>query len=667
MSASQNSLGRKIREWVDPFALEVHRSIDSGLGESDVSILPRYIRRRHDSQLDDMVSRAIDGKNVVAVLVGESATGKTRACWEAVQKLPDSWSLWHPIYPGHSEALLDGLRTGVPPRTVLWLNETQLYLNTAAGGAGELAAAGLRELLRDPQRGPYLILGTMWPEYWGQLTRHPEAQFEDGHPQARMLLAHSDISVPDSFFGESLNDLKNAVGTDPRLAESYKNVNGSRARITQFLAGAPVQMERYRNAPGAAKAILDAAIDLRRFGHGPVIPGGLLAELASVAMDADLFNSIDDSWFEFSLEYLLSPCRGASGPLVRVRRFPGSPVRGEESFQVADYLEQVGRLARSAHFPPPAMVDVALRGITETEGLKSLGAFLVDTGRVFHAAQFYLQALDLGDCEAAGKLADLLEYAEDRKGAVEVARARHRGGDPAGSGDLAYYLHRNGQRQEAEELCIKEFDLGNFGPLFRVRESCRIDEDDAGYEALEDRILSRRYPGLYSEIFRTGDASGGARRVAEGLGERLGISTDEAMKLVDEELELIGPRLDLITQGLGVQIGAIKESHDRLTKYVEKVKSGEGVHGETRVLRARIEAFQEAGDPESARSLIAEGLNRGIIGLEILGDHLERFSQLTTAESVDRLGVDWDGNPCALWNLADVRRANRAILGNPLP
>ena len=40
------------------------------------------------------------------------------------------------------------------PRTVVWLNEAQSYLDPADGGLGERVAAGLWELLRDPDPGP---------------------------------------------------------------------------------------------------------------------------------------------------------------------------------------------------------------------------------------------------------------------------------------------------------------------------------------------------------------------------------------------------------------------------------------------------------------------------------------------------------------------------------
>ena len=134
------------------------------------------------------------------MLVGGSSTGKTRACWEALDLLRDQdppWRLWHPIDPSRPDAALGEL-PGIGPRTVVWLNEAQFYLDPAEAGLGERVAAGLRELLRDPGRAPVLVLATLWPEYWDALTARP-ADGADPHAQARELLAGHDITVPAAF------------------------------------------------------------------------------------------------------------------------------------------------------------------------------------------------------------------------------------------------------------------------------------------------------------------------------------------------------------------------------------------------------------------------------------------------------------------------------------
>ena len=124
----------------------------------------------------------------MVTLVGESSTGKTRACWEAVQRLPAQWCLWHPIDPGRPEAAVRALHE-VGPRTVVWLTEAQHYLLTADPALGEQIAAGLRTLLADSSRGPVLVLATMWPQYWAALTKPHTHVMPDPLSQARHLLA----------------------------------------------------------------------------------------------------------------------------------------------------------------------------------------------------------------------------------------------------------------------------------------------------------------------------------------------------------------------------------------------------------------------------------------------------------------------------------------------
>ena len=159
----------------DPFALEVHRPVQPEDAPPGLPVLPPYVPREHDQVLGQVVRAAADGRSGIAVLVGGSSTGKTRACWEALALLRDQdppWRLWHPIDPSRPDAALREL-PGIGPRTVVWLNEAQFYLDPAEAGLGERVAAGLRELLRDPARAPVLVLATLWPAVLGHPDRPP--------------------------------------------------------------------------------------------------------------------------------------------------------------------------------------------------------------------------------------------------------------------------------------------------------------------------------------------------------------------------------------------------------------------------------------------------------------------------------------------------------------
>ncbi|KPI00726.1 hypothetical protein ACFZDP_31020 [Streptomyces mirabilis] len=84
----------------------------------------------------------------------------------------------------------------IAPRTVIWLNETQHYLfNAADPELGERIAADLPARLVTLERGPVLILGTIWPEHFAALAGLPATDVDDRHAQARPLLAGRDLAV----------------------------------------------------------------------------------------------------------------------------------------------------------------------------------------------------------------------------------------------------------------------------------------------------------------------------------------------------------------------------------------------------------------------------------------------------------------------------------------
>ncbi|MFF4138605.1 tetratricopeptide repeat protein [Streptomyces mirabilis] len=360
-SDSGDISGRLISE-CDPLALEVHHAIhgrhlrpEAKPGEQQaapVSVsaaLPMYVPRRHDAQLLKIVEACASGESKMAVLVGGSSTGKTRACWEAVQLLaPHGWRLWHPFDPTRADAALEGL-SRIGPRTVVWLNEAQHYL--AAPQIGERIAAGLRTLLSDAGRGPVLVLGTLWPEYWDELTARPSGRESTDHSQVRELLTGREIRVPDSFDSDELKLLRASARWDERLAVAHMRASGG--RVAQFLAGAPELLRRYQHAPVVPKAVLSAAMDARRLGCGIYLPLNFLEHAAAGYLTDEEFDAAGDDWLEQALAYAARPVHGNITPLRRVRTRPGreAPDNGLV-YRLADYLEQHGQQERREACPP---------------------------------------------------------------------------------------------------------------------------------------------------------------------------------------------------------------------------------------------------------------------------------------------------------------------------
>ncbi len=410
--------GLPLSEVTDPFTLEVHRPVQLDDLQGDLPTLPPYVPRKHDSELERVVAAAAKGSSEIAVLVGGSSTGKTRACWEALQLLRDQtpeWRLWHPIDPSRPDAALNEL-AAVGPRTVVWLNEAQFYLDVPDGELGERVAAGLRELLRDPARTPVLVLATLWPQFWDRITTRPQDD-SDPHAQARELLVGRDITVSAAFTPAQLQRLGQAG--DARLAAAAAWAQDG--QVIQFLAGVPELLARYRNAPPAAKALIHAAMDGRRLGMRPALPHAFLEEAAPGYLTDSEWDQLADDWLEQGLAYTASPCKGVSGPLIRIRPRPGRPSVDdfpsrqdkEPIYRLADYLDQSGHHIRRDQIPPAAFW-VAVANCAYPGDLVSLGDAAYRYGFYRDAAQLYKHAATYGDPYAALRLVGTLHRLHPR-------------------------------------------------------------------------------------------------------------------------------------------------------------------------------------------------------------------------------------------------------------
>ncbi|HET9118611.1 MAG TPA: hypothetical protein VFN75_11160, partial [Pseudonocardiaceae bacterium] len=258
--AATAALGRPIGEW-NPLDLEV-KPAAVGPGRDPDRMLPRYVRRAFDKELAEVVERAAAGASEMVVLVGNSSTGKTRACWEAVQPLASlGWRLWHPHHSLSAPAALAAL-DAVTPRTVLWLNEAQQYLD-----AGQDWALKLNALLTDPGRAPVLVVGTLWNHHDERYSANVEAGGLDVHLRTRELLSGRRIPVPNEFDRSALSEAERlAASGDGLLAGVLRRRHDG--RITQFLGGCPELTRSYAKATPVAKGLLHAAMDARRLGVG---------------------------------------------------------------------------------------------------------------------------------------------------------------------------------------------------------------------------------------------------------------------------------------------------------------------------------------------------------------------------------------------------------------
>ena len=461
-----SAAGRPLEEVTDPFALEVHRPVQPEDAPPGLPVLPPYVPREHDRVLGQVVGAAAGGRSGIAVLVGGSSTGKTRACWEALALLRDQdplWRLWHPIDPSPPDAALEEL-PGIGPRTVVWLNEAQFYLDPGEAGLGEKVAAGLRELLRDPARGPVLVLATLWPEYWHTLTAGP-ADGKDRHAQARQLLAGHHITVPAAFTAAQMGQLARAA--DARMVLAARSAPDG--AVIQFLAGAPELLDRYCNAPlPAARALIEAAMDARRLGMGAGLPQAFLEAAAPGYLTDAQWDALGEDWPEQALAYTAENAKGVLGPLTRIRPRPARhAARGHGDqpasmaaaagplYRLADYLDQHGRAHRASQIPPPEFWSAAAAHAAPGDQA-ALGDAADARGLYRDAAQLHKNAAAAGDPRAALYLSHPPACLRADPRPAHWAAAHAALDDPVGVARLLDSLREAGAHEQAAALLARD-------------------------------------------------------------------------------------------------------------------------------------------------------------------------------------------------------------------
>ncbi|MGW7404304.1 hypothetical protein ACWGI9_11290 [Streptomyces sp. NPDC054833] len=475
--------GRPIGQW-DPHDLEVHPAGVATATSADgarVAVrreLPGYVPREHDRLLAEAAHDAAEGRSRAVILVGASSTGKTRACWEAVRPLADhGWQLWHPFDPTRAQAALEGLHR-VGAKTVVWLNEAQHYLGDPR--TGEHVAAQLHDLLTRPERGPVLVLGTLWPEYAHQYFEVPNPGEPDPHSRTRELLAGRTITVPDTFSTQALEAAAAlAEGGDQLLADALTRAR-DHGRLAQDLAGAPELLTRYHTATPPARGMLEAAMDARRLGVGLALPQAFLTDAATDYLSDHDYDLLAEDWAEQAYAELARPVHGKQAALRRAnprppRRPPGSSAPSPESwpvtgtlYRLADYLEQHGRETRRLLCPPASFWQAAHTHLARSDDLANVAAAADARYRMQWAHHLWLKAANTGDARALLALARRRDAAGDTDGAEAAYRQAAEAGSSQALLHLTLQREETGEPGAAEAFARQAADGGDTRPLLHL-------------------------------------------------------------------------------------------------------------------------------------------------------------------------------------------------------
>ncbi|CAM5730700.1 hypothetical protein GCM10010390_05030 [Streptomyces mordarskii] len=429
----------------DPYDKRVHPAVDSPdplIPRGRAAPLTSYVLRAHDAALAAVVREARAGASRLMVLVGSSSTGKTRACWEAIQPLAEEgWMLWDPFALVDVDEVINQLGH-VGPRTVVWLDETQDYMGTAE--TGERVAAALHAVLTDSRRTPVLVLGTLWEgDAETYLLPRMPAQ-RDARRRVRQLLEGRTVAVSPTF---SAKEVKAAEDTgDKRMREAVMRTASDKASsldglpIVQFLAGAPELVRCYLQASPSVRSVLEVAMDAFRLAREPVscfdppardVPMKLLADGACDYFLNHELKQICEGWIGGALADAARPVHGDLAPLGRVKPRPGKSIwlHGESPiYRLADYLEQRSIMDRARACPPESFWQAAYDHLSPAQ-LAGLGEAAYFRHRLRWADRLWQKAAVDGSTRILIRLAHLRVMVEDFRGAESLLEQAAEAGD----------------------------------------------------------------------------------------------------------------------------------------------------------------------------------------------------------------------------------------------
>ncbi|MEU6212730.1 hypothetical protein ABZ891_22845 [Streptomyces sp. NPDC047023] len=672
--------GRAIGEW-DPHDLEVHPAgpgdAASGPGRSGARTMPTYVRREHDRVLAGLVKDAASGRSRAMVLVGSSSTGKTRACWEAVQPLAArGWQLWHPFDPTRAQDALEDLPR-VAPRTVVWLNEAQHYLGDRV--AGERIAAAVHQLLVTAERGPVLVLGTLWPEYAARYTALPAPDGDDPHSRVREFLAGRVLTVPETFEAPALAAASAFAESGDKLLAGALGRAGANGRIAQDLAGAPELLNRYRHASPAAAALLEVAMDARRLGVGLHLSHAFLSAAAADYLTDTDYDQLTEDWAEQAFAELAAPVHGKQAPLrrttPRTQRRPPAPapapaVHGPvpstagPMFRLADYLEQHGRTSRRPLCPPASFWHAAHTHLTDPDDLNNLTQAAENRQRLQWAHSLRHRAADHGSTSALLRLAVMREVAGDRDGAEVLYQQAADHGSTSALHRPAVMREVAGDRDGAEALARQAADHGSTSALEILAEMREVAGDRDGAEVLYQQAADHGSTSALLRLAVTREVAGdrdGAEALARQAADHGSTSALERLAMMREAVgdrdgaEALARQVTDhgSTDALEILAWMREEAGDRDGAEVLYQQAAD--HGSTSAL-LRLAVIREAvGDRDGAEALAWPAADHGSTSaLEILAVIREAVGDRDGAEALARQAAD-HGSTSALETLAEMR------------
>jgi tetratricopeptide (TPR) repeat protein len=420
-----------------PADLGIHKTLRGNLPADAMLELPGYLRRPHDERLDQLLDNPVD--SVFIVLCGGSSTGKSRALYEAIlrhQVLRD----WPLCFPRNARQTRTALDDSLPLPCVLWLGDCYNLLSSTDGAD---VAADLAALLDRSMAGPVLVVATMWPDHWADLTAEAAAT-----RSVRDLLLHqvTAVDVPDSFTEHEAAEVLADPAADPRLVTAVRTA-GSGRLVVQTLAGGPLLVSRYERpvtpAGWYARAVVSAAMDARRLGMRRPVPALLLRAAAPAYLEGAARIDPPGDWVDRGLRHASRDPQHGVTALAARREQPGPGPA--EAYEVHDYLVQHAQQTRDSNTVPAAMWEALLAHVDDPEDAFRLAG--AAEGRLLHRYDLplYRRCRELGGEEGMELYVVNLMA---RNGEVEELHAEAAAGNRWAGMRWAYALVEAGRLEE---------------------------------------------------------------------------------------------------------------------------------------------------------------------------------------------------------------------------
>lgn len=653
LGGGQPQQSRPIAEW-KARDLGVHEWVTDGAADSDDEP-PYYVVRRHDHEIRALLRDAAT-RNLMLVLVGGSAAGKTRAAYEAVRELPHVRS-WPILRPAGTRQLLEVLARGVSARSVLWLDDAhRRFLNQTNSSK---LAEGLINTLSRP--GPMLIVADMWTSHWNNLEHDAPADGSEWRSNIRALLGLPQVqmikiaeSFADASEGERV-ELERCADRDPRLALAVRTA-GPGLEITQVLSGGPQLLRHYNDAHYAphAHAIITAAMDARRLGWESPVTAEILRRAAEGYLD-DRQRVTDSDWFAMALTDATRQHRGIAA-LTPTRHSSGlGPADG---YVLHDFLDHHARDFRARLRPPGSLWNALADHPGSIDDLTRVAAEAQRRGLYRLAARFAVPAAESGSVDAMRLVAGQLEL----RGATAEAREWRQRID-----------NLNGPGLSKETLAL--FFRGPSEKELRARAEAG---DRDAMRQLADRLLATHAEQAVTWARRAADTgdSDAVMFLAEAL-ESAG-RENEAEKLLHERAKAGHPeamwRLVLLLEGQGrdeeafVWIQRHAEAGDPigLARLLVVLQQRGREREAEALLRSRVQDDDDSyamwyladwlakrNQTEEAVGWFQRSAERSLLAVKLLVDRLEQLGHLEDAEAPLRIQAQ-QGEAVAIEKLADL-------------